>query len=58
MKFKLTQSSTIEYSDIEIETLDELLAFISSTGKGRVVIQRYFNDNSLFEIEIYDCYRE
>lgn len=40
----------------EINTLDELIAFIDKQGK--VVIQKNFINDDYYEIEIYDYWRE
>lgn len=54
MKFKLTKTSDWTETEIEIETLQELIDFIKA-NKNKVVIMT--RDDTI-ELEIYDGYRE
>ena len=42
---------------VEIGTLDELLGFLDKHG-GQVVIWPWYEDDTVWQIEIYDGYRE
>jgi predicted GNAT family N-acyltransferase len=57
MKFKLTKASDWWWEDeIEINTLEELLELYKIYGN--LVIETSFENDNIYEIEIYDDYRE
>ena len=61
MKIKYTKTSDWNFKeDIEIVTLEDLQNFRKTLAKGEeIVISRWSSDkDDIFELEIYDTYRE
>ena len=65
MKFYLTRTTDImndNASEIEINTLEELLEFATKNSPHELIITKPFEDDTQkkfqWEIEIYDGYRE
>lgn len=42
---------------IELNSLEDLIQFMNKVGKG-IVLGKYWGNESIYEIEIYDAYRE
>lgn len=59
MKFKVTHTCDFMWDrePVEISTLEELLAFVKN-AKHNVIIQEPRSEDDMWELEIYDGWRE